>query len=76
MEYCYFSVRAKRACLSLQCRGRARILGMIVRGLEAQTLAVLVGRSLGGLCLISTKQFQAQWDHSELSQHKENDACE
>lgn len=46
---------------------------MIVRGLAAQTPAVLVGRLLGGaLHLIATKQFQAQWDHAELYKHTEN----
>lgn len=73
MECCCSHVGAKRACLSLQCRGRDGTLGMIVRGLAAQTPAVLVGRLLGGaLHLIATKQFQAQWDHAELYKHTEN----
>lgn len=55
MEYCCSHVGAKRACLRLQCRGRDRTLGMIDWDSEAQTLAVLVGRLLGGLRLIATK---------------------
>ncbi|TSM28109.1 Tetratricopeptide repeat protein 28 [Bagarius yarrelli] len=47
-------------------------LAMIVRGLEAQTPAVLIGRLLSSLRLYLNKQFQAQWDDSELSKHQEN----
>lgn len=59
MDYFCSHVGAKRAWLRLRCRARGRTLGMIVRGLEAQTPAVLVGRLLGGLVLIATEQFQA-----------------
>lgn len=76
MEYSCFHVGAKRACLRLQCCGRGRTLGMIVRGLELQAPAVLIGRLLGGLRLIATKQFPAQWDDSELSKHPVNDVSE